>query len=266
MALLSTRGSAALRNYGWGISASGNTIGLFFGGVNSYCGTCIKVTRINKCNAQIGSETSAGTSHNNSGSAGARIGCNGVYYGGVLCNCGSVGNPNNKVTRINKCGALVGSEGAVGTARGFLAGAAVGCNGMYFGGTTNGATIYNLATRINRCGALAGEASVTGATVKYLHAGAAVGCNAMFYAGVCEKNTVTRINKCGALVGSEGAVGTGRNGPGGAAVGCYGIFYAGENNTPYTNLSTKINKCGALVGSEASIGTARWRVAGAGVP
>ena len=52
----------------------------------------------------------------------------GLFYGGYSSSL------TNLVTRINACGALVGSQTNVGTARSGLAGVAVGSNGLFYGG------------------------------------------------------------------------------------------------------------------------------------
>ena len=70
------------------------------------------------------------------------------------------GGSSNLVTRINACGALVGSETNVGTARGWFAGATVGSNGLFYGGCASG--VSNLVTRINACGALVGSQTSVG--------------------------------------------------------------------------------------------------------
>ena len=130
----------------------------------------------------------------------------GFFYGGEPVICYS-----NLVTRINTCGALVGSETNVGTARKSLAGAFVGSNGWFFGGCSG--CCRNLVTRINACGALVGSETNVG-TARRCLAGAPVGSNGLFYAGRTAassvSNLVTRINACGALVGSETNVGTAR--------------------------------------------------------
>ena len=162
--------------------------------------------------------------------AGATVGSNGLFYGGSTSGgkkC-CIGVSKNTVTRINACGALVGSQTTVGTARYSLGGAAVGSNGLFYGGYY-GDAIYrinsNIVTRINACGALVGSETNVG-TARSNQAGAAVGNNGLFYGGLCN-STVTRINACGALVGSETNVGTSRSGVAGAAVGSNGLFYGG---------------------------------------
>ena len=80
----------------------------------------------------------------------------GVFYGG----CAS--GLSNLVTRINACGALVGSQTNVGTARSQLAGAPVGSNGVFYGGVLARCTASNLVTRINACGALVGSETNVG--------------------------------------------------------------------------------------------------------
>ena len=129
----------------------------------------------------------------------------GTFYGG-LC----AGGYSNLVTRINACGALVGSQTNAGTARSCLAGATVGSNGLFYGGWYACAA-SNLVTRINACGALVGSQTNVGTARLYL-AGATVGSNGLFYGGcACNySNLVTRINACGALVGSETTAGTAR--------------------------------------------------------
>jgi hypothetical protein len=127
------------------------------------------------------------------------------------------GSSSARVTRINACGALVGSETTgVGTARQSLAGATVGSNGMFYAGGNS-----SLVTRINTCGALVGSETNAG-TARSQLAGATVGANGMFYgganAGGVNVNLVTRINACGALVGSQTNAGTARNALAGAGL------------------------------------------------
>ena len=179
------------------------------------------------------------------------------------------GGSSNLVTRINACGALVGSETNVGTARGWFAGATVGSNGLFYGGANPCSccfTSVNLVTRINACGALVGSETNVGTTRAAL-AGAKVGANGLFYGGYCAcsgiSNLVTRINACGALVGSQTSVGTARDNLAGATVGANGLFYGGYASG-VSNLVTRINACGALVGSQTNVGTARFGSAGAG--
>ena len=81
----------------------------------------------------------------------------GTFYGGY---------GSNLVTRINACGALVGSQTNVGTARSYLAGATVGANGLFYGGCAGG--LSNLVTRINACGALVGSETSVGTARRYL--------------------------------------------------------------------------------------------------
>jgi hypothetical protein len=101
--------------------------------------------------------------------AGASVGSNGLFYGG----CAGSTYESNLVTRINACGALVGSQTSVGTARYGLAGASVESNskGLFYGGCACGCYPINLVTRINACGALVGEETNIG-TARYGLAGA----------------------------------------------------------------------------------------------
>ena len=209
----------------------------------------------------------------------------GIFYGGYSTAL------TDTVTRINACGALVGSETAIGTARYDLAGASVGFNGLFYGGS-NGTTciwsgIKNLVTRINSCGTLVGSQTSVGTARMYL-AGVLVGSNGLFHGGaICDFNTggiVTRINACGALVGSETNTGSYlRHSHAAAKVGSNGLFYGGRYTCTYycasmccgyggyagydcnVNTVARINACGALVGSQTSVGTARRGLAGASV-
>ena len=249
-------------------TAAGTARGLFAGakvGANGLFYNVGLVTRINACGALVGSETNVGTVRN--ALAGATVGSNGLFYGGGTggggCCCVTY---YNTVTRINACGALVGSETNVGTARDYLAGATVGSNGLFYGGCFRSNTV----TRINACGALVGSQTNVG-TVREILAGATVGSNGLFYGGYATinnvgviSNIVTRINACGALVGSETNVGTIRYALAGATVGSNGLFYGGYAAAA-SNLVTRINACGALVGSQTNVGTAREYLAGAGL-
>ena len=238
--------------------------GLYYAGIQLGCAIANKVTRINACGAIIGSETTVGTSR--FFLAGAKVGSNGLFYGGCTNNAGA---KVNQVTRINISGVLVGSETTAGTARVGLAGALVGTNGLFYGGYIICGT--NRVTRINACGAIVGLETTAG-TERWYFAGAKVGTNGLFYGGiryigccVTNFNRVTRINACGAIVGSETNIGTIRCSLAGALVGTNGLFYGGCINTFFNNTLTRINACGALVGSETTIGTARASLSGATV-
>lgn len=179
-----------------------------------------------------------------------------MFYAGL------VSTSINTVTRINKCGGLIGSTTSVGTARSYLAGATSGAKGLYFGGFS-GCTPSNLVTRINFCGALVGSETNAGTARGFL-AGATAGTYGLFYAGgddCSPSKLVTRINCAGALVGSETSVGTQRTFLAGAPVAGNAMFYGGYaitcvcfcTGTAY-KLVTRINSAGALVGSETSVG------------
>jgi hypothetical protein len=232
--------------------------GLFYSGYNSCYVASNTVTRINACGALAGFETTVGVIRRNN-LAGATVGSNGLFYAGYYSSCCG-GGPNNFVTRINACGALVGSQTSAGSVKACLAGATVGSNGLFYGGYSFVCfCATNIVTRINACGALVGSETTAG-TTKCALAGATVGSNGLFYGGqFCYYpiNTVARINACGALVGSQTSVGTGRNNLAGATVGSNGVFYGGRDICfNYLNTVTRINACGALVGSQTSVGSA----------
>jgi hypothetical protein len=149
--------------------------------------------------------------------AGALVGTNWLFYGGdsgpnLAC------NPVNIVTRINACGALVGSQTNVGQARTLLAGAPVGANGLFYGGSVYGVGSVNIVTRINACGALVGSQTNVGTARMYL-TGAPVGSNGSFNGGSSSlvygtlNNIFTRINACGAQVGCQTNIGSARTAP-----------------------------------------------------
>jgi hypothetical protein len=186
----------------------------------------------------------------------------GLFYGGGSLSGSGCTPYVNIVTRINACGALVGSQTNVSTIKTLMAGAKVGANGLFYGGVPTCGCLANAVRRINACGALVGSQTNAG-TGRYTFAGASVGANGLFYAGATALNIVTRINACGALVGSQTNVGTARRALAGALVGANGLFYAGRNTCADQNLATRINACGALVGSETSVGIARCSLGGA---
>ena len=83
----------------------------------------------------------------------------GIYWGGELaCYTGA----SNKTTRINVCGAQVGSEVAIGTARCGNAGSQVGAIAIFYAGGTSSLSYTSLATRINKCGAQVGTETSVG--------------------------------------------------------------------------------------------------------
>ena len=251
---------------------SGPTVGVYYGG---FPGNSNTVTRINASGALVGSETNVGTGRPQL--AGAPVGNNGVYYAGGFRDAYS-NQSQNGVTRINASGALVGSETNIGTARFGLAGAPVGNNGIYYGGSDGTAAgsdsrHVNTVTRINSTGALVGSETNVG-TARRESGGASVGDNGVYYAGGRGSsagdpiyNLVTRINASGALVGSETNIGTAKMSLAGTHIGGNGVFYGGNTRTIFnmSQIVTRINASGALVGSETNVGTGMLRQAAASV-
>jgi len=235
-------------------------------------GVTKSVTRFASCGSLVGTSSASGSTARTNVS-GAKVGSNGLFYGGfVTCITYGYQIVNNSTTRINACGGQVGSCASVGTARSKTAGAPVGSNGLFYSGYS-GTAFNNIVTRINACGALVGSETNAGNNCRYTCGlgGAKVGSNGLFFAGdfAASGNLVTRINACGTLVGSETYVGTSRAGLGGHQVGSNGLFFGGTavcgRKAADTNKVTRINACGALVGSETTAGTARHYLAGAGL-
>jgi hypothetical protein len=189
----------------------------------------------------------------------------GTFFGGVAAY--PISNALNKATRINACGALIGVETTIGTARGITAGARVGAYGLFYGGLTTASARTSLVTRVNTCGALVGSETNVG-TARYGLSGAFVGCNGLFYGGDCTANArkVTRINACGSLVGaSQTCLSYYKSYGAGASAGSYGLFYAGcETTNPNISVQSvrRINGCGNQVGSDTQVGQNRSRLAG----
>jgi len=243
-----------------------NTIGLFYGGY-SFGSYLNRTTRLNACGALSAGCTNVGTAR--SGLAGAKVGSNGLFYGGEAFDEAMGFNMfTNAITRINTCGALVGSQTGGGSSRQNLAGATVGSNGLFYGGLSS--FWENTITRIDSSGATVGSQTTVGTGRSGL-GGATVGSNGLFYGGeaflsgcIILTNVITRINSSGAIVGSETTAGTSRQNLAGATVGSNGLFYGGESSI-FENKVTRINACGALVGSETTAGTARTKLAGATV-
>ena len=138
----------------------------------------------------------------------------GIYYGGETS-----GGRQNTTTRINVCGALLGSVTNVGTVRDLLGGARIGTNGVFYGGNSTGGIALNTVTRINSSGALVGSQTNVG-TARAGVGGALIGSNGVYIGGCggCTVRKTTIINACGALVGSETTVGTAIVANGGASV------------------------------------------------
>ena len=175
----------------------------------------------------------------------------GLFYGGY----GSSGD-TNLVTRINACGALVGSQTNAGTARESLAGAKVGSNGLFYGGYGSLGN-SNLVTRINACGTLVGSETNVGTSRSRL-SGALIGTNGVYFGGCtgfsCSSGRVTtKINACGALVGSEVIVPISSEIVYSAAapVGSYGLYRG-------IDITNKLNSCGTLVAKYSRVGTGRF--------
>ena len=125
-----------------------------YGGDYNPCPSCCssslttKITRINACGNKIAAcLTPAVTA--SSYQAGAPIGGNAVFFGYVT--------GGGRVTRINACGAVVGSQTTITPNRQSAGGAAIGTNGVYYGGC-----LSNTVTRINACGAVVGGATTVG--------------------------------------------------------------------------------------------------------
>lgn len=188
----------------------------------------------------------------------------GIFYGGISGTSSTL----NKITRINACGAVVGSETVGGTTRYGLAGVTLASNGLFYGGFNAG--FSNKITKINICGAAVGSETSVG-TGRHGLAGATVGSNGLFYGGydsTCccyPKGTMTRINCVGALVGSQTYLACYRAAYyGGATVGSNGLFYGGiYSYTSILNNVVRINACQTIVGSVTTVGTARYGLAGA---
>lgn len=180
----------------------------------------------------------------------------GIYYGGVIT---SGLTNSNLATRINVCGALIGSQTTVGTARVQPAGATIGSNGVFYGGyITSPFTYFNTVTRINSSGALVGSETNVG-TARYNIGGALIGTNGVYYGGftsspaVCRR-LITRINACGAIVGSEVTVALACASVNrGAPVGSYGMYH----NECLAGTNTKLNSCGSIVAKYTGVGTTR---------
>jgi hypothetical protein len=179
----------------------------------------------------------------------------GKYFGG--CN-----TPTNRTTRINQCGASVGSETLIGTARQETMGAAIGALGVFYAGVASGGSVGNIVTRVNNCGTLVGSETNVG-SIRYDGAGVSAGPNAMFYSGfgfTANSRKVTRINACGALVGSETCIAFGRYGTFGASAGSVGLFWGGIqvcSGLISVNQLRRVNFCGAQVGVVTNVGTER---------
>ena len=137
---------------------------VFYGGCEAcYTINSSKVTRINACGAIVGSEGHVGAIRRFS-HAGSTVGANGLYYAGsgqCIANNICLGS-NNKITRINACGAMVGTETTAGTSRNSLGGARIGSNGVFYGGSCCSSIMRNTTTRINACGALVGSETLVG--------------------------------------------------------------------------------------------------------
>jgi hypothetical protein len=244
--------------------ATGPTTGVYYAGYRVCTGAYLNtITRVNNCGALIGTEGSTGTGRQSLAGAAANT-TTGVYFGGTVYCCCSQTNYRT-ATRLNKCGALLGST-CIGPIYGLYGegGASVGVNAMFFSGCRNGGS--NQVSRINSSGAIVGSCTNVGSP-RYCNTGASVGSVGAFYGGFYAgiKNTVTRINACAALVGAETSIGTARFISGGAKASSVAVFYGGAICTVTSNLVTRINACGALVGSQTTLTNARRGPMGANI-
>lgn len=240
-------GAITMPNNFWG---QGFSKGMFYGGGTSSSSLVNTVTRINACNAQVGSCTSAGTARGAMGGAG--VGAFGLYFGGVKAASCTVSTG----TKINSCGALVTEITSVSgtTARSALAGARISTYGVFYAGG-----ISNLVDRLNSCLALVGSQTSAG-TARNSPMGASVGCYGLYNGGCIPyvgQKIITRINSCGALVGSEGSAGYVKSIGAGAKVGTYALIYNGIECNAYASNVQRFNACGSLVGTNTSVGTGR---------
>lgn len=204
----------------------------------------------------------------------------GVYFGGYTMPSFT---RNNVTTRINTCGALVGSQTNVGSARSGQGGATVGVNALYYGGYQPSlATPNNSAfvTRINSSGALVGSETQVGCA-RLCTAGALVGTNGVFFSGgwsyicctcgipttiYCRRFDVVRINACGTSAGINSSITLGVSAPAGSPVGSVGLYYTGTwSDGGAINRAIRYNSSGTQVGSVTTLGTSRVCVAGAPV-
>lgn len=120
--------------------------------------TNASVNRINACGTFVGSTTTAGTVRG--GANGAQIGANACRNGGLAVFYGGCSGGNGTLaTRINACGALVGSAAVAGaTSRTTFSGAAtVSTVGIYYNRVGTSGIAVRRATRINMCGTLVGS-------------------------------------------------------------------------------------------------------------
>jgi len=278
---VTTNGGTATDTGGFNYVASGASTALFYG--QYLPGSAINyITRINKCGALIGTETSSSPA--TVCSPGAGVGSTGIFWGpniDVIC--------ESYITRLNKCGTQIGSRTTIGQYIGARSAAKIGSNATFYGGyTAQGCcgTPTWAVTRINTCGTQVGGTTTIVSTCCYPRsawkAGASVGSIGVFYGGAIPNNNycgastqVTRINACGTQIGTCTSVGSrGKDTHGGAGLCTIGLFYAGFDARacgcscgvqPVTNIATRINACGAQVGSQTNIGTARGYLAGAGL-
>lgn len=194
----------------------------------------------------------------------------GLFFGGYNPSLAGMGI---LATRINACGALIGSQTNVSTNNtNGEGGAPIGVNGVYYGGLNTPTRI----TRINKCGVLVGTANATGSSMINT-AGSPVGSIGMYFGGYVynccgslPQGRLSRINACGGLIAQAASVAgaTARGFAGGALVGSNALFYGGANCSCQgipLNTATRVNVCGTVVGSQTSAGTSRYSQPGAPV-
>jgi hypothetical protein len=185
----------------------------------------------------------------------AGVTLNGIFYGGAT---GTLSATYNVSTRINACGAIVGTEANIGTARSDLAGALATTNGIYHGGYNVGTQYGLLTTRINHCNAIVGTETNVGTLAITRGAASNIGNNVLTLLWVAAKKI---INNCGALV-SQTTGPTGTNGNrananlGSARAGSFALYYGGNccyccGCCSYT--IAKFNTCGTQVGATTAL-------------
>jgi len=193
----------------------------------------------------------------------------GLFYAGATGTAAST--YSNYVTRINACGALIGTESTLaGTGNGRISvgGARMGNNAGFYAGVQY-LTNQKQSIRINKCGSLVGVVSNIGS---YCNStafnGGANACTQATYVQQTTTGTtaMTRLNNCGALISQNCGVDPLYTNQAGASAGSLAVFYGGTCCVccvPPLPRTRRVNKCGALVGSITNVGTGTGGSAGA---
>jgi hypothetical protein len=180
-----------------------------------------------------------------SGFSGSAVNSAVLFYGGQY---------SNLTTLLNYNGDLLQPEGAIGTGRGWISGANVGTNALFYAGAPY--DVSNITTLLSPSATLV-QAETNVGTARYGLVGASIGVlnNALFYGGLHSSfvNKTTILSPSATLVQAETNVGTARTQPAGANVGTNCLFSGGYANSYIpVQICTILTPVGVLAQTETT--------------